>query len=190
MDYEIFQFRQAVQQPGETVDQFATRLRKIAINCEFYDTSKEIKAVIIQNCQSKRLRRYALRKDALTLDDLLAKARSLEASKMQATRMETSLSHTSEEVNRVHHEKQTKPRRPQGTKPQQTRSNKCRQCGLAWPHKISPCPAKGKTCQKCGKANHFAKMCLTESTAKTCQQQQHSQKANVNQVSAAQEEKV
>ena len=83
VDYEIFQFRQAVQQPGETVDQFATRLRKIAINCEFHDTSKEIKAVIIQNCQSKRLRRYALREDALSLDDLLAKARSLEASEMQ-----------------------------------------------------------------------------------------------------------
>ena len=30
VDYEIFQFRQAVQLPGETVDQFATRLRKIA----------------------------------------------------------------------------------------------------------------------------------------------------------------
>ena len=30
-------------------------------------------------------------------------------------------------------------------------------CGLAWSHKTSPCPAKGKTCQKCGKPNHFAK---------------------------------
>ena len=84
---------------NETVDQFATRLQKIAINCEFHDTSKEIKAVIIQNCQSKRLRRYALREDALSLDDLLAKARSLEASEMQATGMEKSLPHTSEEVN-------------------------------------------------------------------------------------------
>ena len=188
VNYEIFQFRQEVQQPGETVDQFATRLRKIAINCEFHDTSKEIKAVIIQNCQSKRLRRYALREDALTLDDLLAKARSLEASEMQATGMEKSLPHTSEEVNRVHHEKQTKPRRSQGAKPQQTRSNTCRQCGLVWPHKTSPCPAKGKTCRKCGKPNHFAKMCLTKSNSKLHHQQQRSQKANVNQVSAAQEE--
>ena len=123
VDYEIFQFQQAVQQPGETVDQFAMRLQKIAINCEFHDTSKEIKAVIIQNCQSKRLQRYALREDALTLDDLLAKARSLEASEMQATGMEKRLPHTSEEVNRVQHEKQMKPRRSQGAKPQQTCSN-------------------------------------------------------------------
>ena len=32
VDYEIFQFRQAVQQPSETADQFATRLRKMANN--------------------------------------------------------------------------------------------------------------------------------------------------------------
>ena len=111
-------------------------------NCEFHDTDKEIKAVTIQNCQSKKLRRYTLREDALTFENLLAKAHSLEASERQATGMEKSLSHTSE-VNRVHHEKQT---RPQGAKSQQTRSSMCHQCGLAWPQKTSPCLAKGKTC--------------------------------------------
>ena len=38
--YEIFQFRKAVQQSGETVDQFATRLRKLASNYEFTDLAK------------------------------------------------------------------------------------------------------------------------------------------------------
>ena len=76
VDYEVFQFRKAVQQSGETVDQFATRLRKLATMCEFHDAQKEIKFAIIQNCLSKRLRRYALREAALTLDDLLAKAHS------------------------------------------------------------------------------------------------------------------
>ena len=104
VDNEIFQFRQAVQQPGETINRFATRSWKIAINCEFHDTSKEIKAVIIQNCQSKRLWRYTLHEDALTLDDLLAKAHSSEASEMQATGIKKSPPHTAEEVNQVHHE--------------------------------------------------------------------------------------
>ena len=79
----------------------------MASNCEFHDTDKEIKAVIIQNCKSKRLRRYALREDVLTLENLLTKARSLEASEKQATGMEKSLFHTSE-VNRVHHNKESK----------------------------------------------------------------------------------
>ena len=61
--HEIFQFRKAVQQSGETVDQFATRLRKLASTCEFTDLAKELKSTIIQNCKSKRLRRVALREE-------------------------------------------------------------------------------------------------------------------------------
>jgi hypothetical protein len=68
VDFETFQFRQAAQEDGETVDQFVARLRKLAVTCEFSDTDKELKAAIIQHCQSKHLRRYALREDDLTLD--------------------------------------------------------------------------------------------------------------------------
>ena len=56
VDFEIFQFRQAIQQAGETVEQYATRLRKLAVYCEFNDINNEVKSVIIQNCLSKRLR--------------------------------------------------------------------------------------------------------------------------------------
>ena len=35
----------------------------------------------------------------------------------------------------------------------------CRKCGLNWPHVESPCPAAGKNCRNCGKANHFTRMC-------------------------------
>ena len=47
VDYEFFQFRQAVQKPGETVDQFTTRLRQLAAHCEFADLEKELRAAII-----------------------------------------------------------------------------------------------------------------------------------------------
>ena len=43
VDYEVFQFRQAQQLSGERVEQFATRLRKMADNCEFHDVDQEIK---------------------------------------------------------------------------------------------------------------------------------------------------
>ena len=105
VDYEIFQFRQAAQQKGETVAQFTTRLRKLAANCEFADLDKELKSAIIQNCESKRLRRFALREDGLTLEALLAKARALEASESQAAGIEQSLSHSQgdrESVNQVY----------------------------------------------------------------------------------------
>ena len=72
IDFEIFQFRKATQNRGETIDQFATRLRKLAANCEFRNVDTEIKSMIIQHCLSTRLRRYALREDTLTLDALHA----------------------------------------------------------------------------------------------------------------------
>ena len=56
-------FRQATQQIGETLDQFVTRLRKLAAHCEFTDLNKELKSAVIQNCQSKRLRRLACGKN-------------------------------------------------------------------------------------------------------------------------------
>ena len=47
VDYEVFQFRQAVQQSGETIDPFVTRLRKLSAACEFGDVAKEIKSAVI-----------------------------------------------------------------------------------------------------------------------------------------------
>lgn len=54
----IFQFRQASQKAGETVDQFVTFL---AINCEFMDLDKELRSAVIQHCESKHLFRYGLK---------------------------------------------------------------------------------------------------------------------------------
>ena len=55
VDYEIFQFREAVQQAGETTDQYVTRLRKLAAHCEFENLDKELKYAVIQHCLSKRI---------------------------------------------------------------------------------------------------------------------------------------
>ena len=59
VDYEVFQFQQAKQLSGESVKQFATRIRKIAVNCEFHDMDQEIKVAIIHNGCSKRLTQWA-----------------------------------------------------------------------------------------------------------------------------------
>ena len=69
-----------------------------------------------------------------------------------------------------HHKKQSKgtPRDRSNTKmpAKSSPSNTCQKCGNKWPHKQSPCPAQGCTCRKCGKSNHFAKMCRTVATPK------------------------
>ena len=86
--YKIFYFTQARQKAEETVDQFVTRLCRLAIHCEFTDLDKELKSTVIQHCKSKHLRRFALREDKLTLDKILSKARVLETNENQAEGME------------------------------------------------------------------------------------------------------
>lgn len=53
--YQVYMFRKVVQQQGENLDAYCTRLRMLAKNCEFADANEEIKAKIIQR------RRPALR---------------------------------------------------------------------------------------------------------------------------------
>ena len=64
----------------------------------------------------------------------------------------------------------------------QSNSNTCRQCGSIWPHRTKPCPAKGQSCNKCGKPNHFAKMCRTK-VIKQTRSIQRSVQEGVKQVS-------
>ena len=48
VDFEVFQFRKTMQHSGETNDQFATWLRKLASTCEFANVDKEVKSTIIE----------------------------------------------------------------------------------------------------------------------------------------------
>ena len=142
--------------------------------------------MIIQNCTSKRLRRYALREDTLTLAVLLTKARALEVSKTQATDMEQNLQSTEPQQTRETTNFVTRNRLvPQKRKQAQNRrsTGKCRNCGYTWPHTKSPCPAQGKQCNTCGKNNHFAKVCRAKQSPQ--KQQGPRQAQNIRQIGSA-----
>ena len=70
------------------MDQFVTRLCKLAVTCEFTELDKVLKSSVIQHCTSKPLRRYTLQEEGLTLDKLMSKARTLEASEQQTKGLE------------------------------------------------------------------------------------------------------
>ena len=40
-----------------------------------------------------------------------------------------------------------------------TLQKSCFKCGRSWQHRNGECQTKGKICTKCGKPNHFAKVC-------------------------------
>ncbi len=80
----VFMFREQVQKPGESVDQFVTRLRAQAKHCGFTDTSKEIRAQVLQKTINKKLRREVLKHPTWTLNEVLAEARAIENSEARA----------------------------------------------------------------------------------------------------------
>ena len=88
-EYAVYMFRQAKQHDGESIDEYVTRLRQLAIDCEFHEKDCEVKSQIIQCCSSNRLRRKALKTPEITLKGLLDEARALEISETQASGIES-----------------------------------------------------------------------------------------------------
>ena len=81
--YEVYNFRQAKQKEGETLDNFHPRPTSLAKACDFANPDKEIKEQIILKCQSNSLRRKVLRED-LDLVSFMKAGRALELSEIQA----------------------------------------------------------------------------------------------------------
>ncbi|XP_064475331.1 uncharacterized protein K02A2.6-like [Ornithodoros turicata] len=157
--YERHVFRLARQNPGETLDQFHVRLRKLSTTCEFTDVDKELLSQIIEGTTSQRLRRTALRETDVTLDKVLATGRSLENAEVQATSIENPAQ--SHSVQKIETKKGTHSTRPKNKARDKRRTERCTGCGGSWPHPNgkTTCPAWGATCLKCHKRNHFARWC-------------------------------
>lgn len=156
VQYQVYVFRKATQEPGENLDSYHTRLRMLAKNCEFADVDAEIKTQIIQSCASSRLRRKALREPDLTLDELLDHGRTLELSEMHASGIERGAAAAVNALDQKRYPKSSRWPEKRST------SNQCRNCGGKYPHD-GECPAKNKECRACGKVNHFARQCRSTS---------------------------
>ena len=68
--FEVYKFRQAVKGQSESLDQFYTRLRTLATNCDFLDGAFEIQVQIVIGGRSNRLRKMALRDPDCKLTDI------------------------------------------------------------------------------------------------------------------------
>ncbi|GFR62365.1 LOW QUALITY PROTEIN: hypothetical protein ElyMa_003579800 [Elysia marginata] len=126
---------------------------------------------MIEGVISSKLRKKALR-DKVTLHQFLQEARNEELTNKQVGEIEREEGQAAAISRKPRHLKiegsqsqagasfqfkykgTYKQGRPFGNK------SKCRNCGGTFPHPSTrPCPAKGKTCHLCGKANHFASVC-------------------------------
>ena len=156
--HERYLFNSSVQEQGEGIDSYVTKLRRLATcsTCE-YDALEDqlIRDRIVIGIRSKEVRGRLLRDTNLTLKKAVDVCRSDEATSQQLQSIAGSTPNTEE----VHYNRKKK-KKPWLKNPTQQRQNKlCRYCRNERHNQIEKCPARGTTCTKCGKANYWSKVC-------------------------------
>ena len=174
------EFDGMVQQDSEGFKEFVTRLKACAADCNFLcpfnDSHNLTEYHVINRVRSgvsdQILQQELLQKsDALnTLPLITAYCENFESAKTDREKLATrntvvsavELHDLSEEevIAAVSSYKRSKQQSSLGEK-QDKKKNKCFNCGYDWPHLggNESCPAKGKTCNKCKKKNHFEAVC-------------------------------
>ena len=177
-DFERMLLREESQADGETIDQYCTRLKRMAITCDYPDADsrdREIKLQMVSGCRSSHLRKKGMTKP-MTLEEFMTLGKSMELSAKQAKIIEDRHGHghtshrETESVNAVRHVRGQSSGRPsrgrshshthRGQNSQRFTSSgsSCFNCGGSFPHDTE-CPAKSRKCHKCSVYGHYAKFC-------------------------------
>ena len=159
------------QVEGESIDSYVTTLKKLASYCEFQQLEEGLVLTkLIGGIRSDGLRRNLLKDSAdLTLekalnmckaDEMTAKHLALFDQKKQTeTQEEAEVDAVSRNWSKSTSKQRLEKRNTRERDGYDGTRDQCQRCGYV--HRSPRCPAMGKTCQKCGRQNHFAKMCHT-----------------------------
>ena len=140
-------------------------MKTLAANCGFAEVESEVKSQIIQKTTQSKLRTDALRHPEYTLTDILTLGRTYEYTRLQTERIEKNLTIPSGSSTGTHSGSVNRLKKTHFQKEKSTgKSSVCYNCGGEWPHK-GQCPAHGKICKKCGRKNHFARVCKSKQLA-------------------------
>lgn len=157
--YERYELRKLKQNDDEKIAAFAMRLRKQAERCDFGDNFEDhVKDQLIEKCSSSRLRRKLLALGDAKLDVVIREAKAFEAVQEQGQALDEKLDNHDKtiEVNKIDTHQKAVPSI-------NGRAVVCHRCGYTGHRQFDDkCPAKGKTCNKCGGANHFSRRCRTK----------------------------
>jgi hypothetical protein len=175
-----------VQQPHESVSEY---LADLARECNKIGRSEEQQIEmglqgIAANLKSQvmlqdfstfaELKRYATLVESVQLaakDNPVAAPSTATAHAVTPETSETSaaLSSLVEQVAAIHQrmdyiqkDRSGGVKRPYTDNKSNTSGKKCLRCGHGWHETAKSCPAIGKTCHKCARENHFARVCMSK----------------------------
>ncbi|KAJ8015112.1 hypothetical protein DPEC_G00022770 [Dallia pectoralis] len=165
--FQRLEFRQRCQRPGESARQLVADLKALAQRCNFGVMRDElIRDQLIEKTSNPRVQEELLLKDAtLSLEDALTLALQVETATQCAAKIAENKSHTAVIEQPVQQlsssDNLADPAAIQVARPQQTRQQRrCGNCGSTrHATRAQDCPARGQTCRRCQKPNHFARWC-------------------------------
>lgn len=157
--FKRYRFNQRVQEAGETYDQYRTAPRKLAESCEFANIAPDeiLRDKLIFGIRDDKVSERLLRESKLTLQKADEICRAAVSTAAQMEEVGDTVSAFTLNKN---------PRRPRDTRSLRNAAQKgcqrggtksCGNCGRT--HEAGKCTARGKTCNECGKASHFAVVC-------------------------------
>lgn len=168
---ERFSFQQCSRKTGEGVRTYAERVLKAAEKCQFNNKDERLRDQFICGLADHNVIGKLLVKDHLVLSfkDAVAEAEAHTAL-VSTDIMKSAPKSEGNTLMKIGVFKPSSRPHPKGPKRQQSQtesqnSASCSRCGTC--HAREACPAYGKTCRKCGKQNHFQKMCRSKMSVHT-----------------------
>ena len=166
MPFERYKFYSRMQESGESYDHYRTALRQLAERCEFESINPDqiLRDKLAFGIRDSKVRERLLREKNLSLEKTDEICRSHETMVQQMKVVGDAGLSVSDAgtVNALSKKrKRGKRRRVRGARNANTRGNSCEFC--AREHDLAKrenCPAFGRSCNKCGKKNHFANVCF------------------------------
>ncbi|UYV63925.1 hypothetical protein LAZ67_2006034, partial [Cordylochernes scorpioides] len=159
---ERYQFNN-IKQCNEPFKEFLTKVKLQAKKCKFDQMEDElIKDRIVVGIQNNDVREKLLSDPDLNITKAIQICVAAENANTQLREIkdrkesEPSISTIERKISRDFSQKAFNPRDTTSFK---KLINNCTRCGAK--HEINKCPAYGKVCHKCKKANHFSKLCKT-----------------------------
>lgn len=165
--FELQKFRQASPLPGESIEKFVFRLRKLALNCELGDqTEKLIVNQIMSTTKDLKLKAKILKSD-LPLNQVIATARAHESLQAQLDQCSTKESPSLAEesvlkISTTNRQANETPRNYPDEALKKFKQERCSGCNGRHSSNSPNCPAKDLKCRVCGIVGHFARCCPTK----------------------------
>lgn len=167
VSYERHIFRQQQQKKNERFDMFLVRLREQADRCNFGEQLEDnLRDQITTGCSSDVLRRKILERGDAALDNIVKMAQVFETVSKQQEIFGSKAPQSSSAIEESKNENVCKIETKQKFRQSQRRNANsfdgfCGRCGSKG-HKSADekCPARGQTCNHCGRKDHFARKCF------------------------------